>query len=246
MAGQRTTSDRDCRANRDRGATTAATRHHGEVEPIEPVTAIPSGPVAGRALIATPVIGDDRFARSVVLMVEHDDDGAIGVVLNHPTDTTIAEVLPGWERLTSGPSVLFAGGPVATDGALALARLVAGASPSDVPDVGQGPQPVFQPLSLLGNGLHPAETGVIGMLDLSADPSELAGTIAEVRVFAGYAGWGAGQLESELSVGAWWVSPVRPDEVFPALPGDLWSRVVGRQPGERALFARYPADPDMN
>jgi putative transcriptional regulator len=216
------------------------------VEPIEPVTAIPGGPVAGRALIATPVIGDDRFARSVILMVEHDDDGAIGLVLNHPTATPVVEVLPGWEDLTAGPPVLFEGGPVAPDGALALARLVPGISPDDVPDVGEGPQPVFQPLALLGNGPHPAETGIIGMLDLSANPTELVTTIAEVRVFAGYAGWGAGQLESELSVGAWWVSPVRPDEVFPPLPGELWSRVVGRQPGERALFARYPVDPELN
>jgi putative transcriptional regulator len=216
------------------------------VEPIDPVTETLRLPVVGQALIATPVIGDDRFSRTVILMVEHDDDGAIGVVLNQPTDTPVASVLPGWEDLTTGPPMLFGGGPVAPDGALAIARLVPGTTPDEVPDVGDGPQPVFQPLGLVGNGPHPSVSGVIGMLDLSADPDELRGTIAEVRVFAGYAGWGAGQLESELSVGAWWVSPVRPDEVFPTTPGDLWARVVGRQPGERSLFARYPADPDLN
>jgi putative transcriptional regulator len=78
------------------------------------------------------------------------------------------------------------------------------------------------------------------------DPVAVGSDISELRVFAGYAGWSSGQLEAELDAGAWWVLDAEPADVFSDDPDDLWSGVLGRQPGPLSLVAYYPPDPTLN
>lgn len=194
----------------------------------------PIGRLSCKALLATPVIGDDRFAQAVILIVNHDDDGALGLVLNEPGYVAVAETLPVWADRAGPPALVFMGGPMSTDRALGLARL-------DVDTPADRGGPAFT--SLPG---WPDTDDTVGLVDLSADPGDLAASVHSVRVFAGYAGWGPGQLESELSVGAWWTTAVRAADVLGDDPSGLWTRVVARQPGSRALFARFPGDPGLN
>lgn len=199
-----------------------------------------SDSLTGHALLATPVIGDDRFARAVILLVEHNADGALGLVLNQPGITAVADAVPQWEPWAADPAVVFTGGPVATDRALGLGLLCPGAGAWPHPDA------VFTALAHQWPATGSQASGTVGLIDLSADPDELGAVNPTVRVYAGYAGWSAGQLEGELSVGAWWTTPVTTAEVFDDDPGTLWKRVVARQPGDRALFARFTGDPGLN
>lgn len=191
--------------------------------------------MAGRALVATPTIGDERFEHTVVLMLDHDDDGALGVVLDRPDDVEVADVLPAWAGRAASPSSVFLGGPVGADRALGLARIVPGAfGEAGLPNLDEAVTPVD------GFG------GTLALVDLSADPDDLPPGIVEVRIFIGYSGWGAGQLDGELEVGGWWVADVTSDDAFTTDPAGLWRRVVGRQTGDRALFARFTGDPGLN
>ena len=178
----------------------------------------------GRLLVATPSLGDPNFDHTVVLLLEHGEDGAVGVVLNRPTGTDLSDPLPGWSRLAAEPPVVFVGGPVSPDAAICLAR--------SWPDE---PLDSYEPL-----------LDSLGTLDLSADPDEVAAGVQGVRVFVGYAGWGAGQLESEIAAGAWWVVDASPDDALSAEPEELWRSVLRRQRGRLAIFANYPANPAMN
>lgn len=184
-------------------------------------------PLAGRLLVALPVLVDPNFARTVVLVLASDDeDGSIGVVLNRPTSTGVGEPLPGWERLAASPGVMFLGGPVGPTAAIGVARSTGGA-PAD------GWSPV---------------AGQLGTVDLAADPDVLAssGAIDVVRVFSGYAGWGPGQLEDEIAEGAWLVVDAAPDDVLCAEPDRLWRLVLRRQGGRVAWLANMPPDPQLN
>ena len=186
---------------------------------------------AGRLLVATPVLGDPNFRRTVVLIVEHEDEqGSLGVVLNRPTDVPVERVLEPWTELVTSPSVVFSGGPVATSSALALA-LVPG---TDEP-VGWHP--------LDGS---PPRMSRLGLVDLDAPPGLLAPAITQLRVYAGYAGWGAGQLQSEIDEGAWYVLPGEPGDPFSPDPDQLWPVVLRRQGGELAYLATFPDDPGLN
>src|SRR6478609_6404999 len=147
-----------------------------------------NGPrLAGRLLVATPALGDPHFDRTVVLVLDHDENGALGVVINRPTPVLVDEVLPDWSPYVTGEAVLFAGGPVGTDSALALAQLEGGGGP-------EAPTPGFRPLA-----------GAIGLLDLDTPPEILAPGLVGLRVFAGYSGWSTGQLEAEIDADAWFV-----------------------------------------
>ncbi|WP_435768777.1 YqgE/AlgH family protein [Nocardioides sp. SYSU DS0651] len=180
---------------------------------------------AGQLLLASPALLDPNFADTVVLLLDVNDEGALGVVLNRPTALPVAEVLGEWGDVVEEPEVLFQGGPVATDGALAVALAAPG---------GEG-----------GAGFRPVWDRV-GLLDLDT-PSELVvGTVDRLRIFAGYAGWGAGQLEAEIAEGSWYVAPAQVDDVFGADTSDLWRQVMRRQPGDLALHATRPADPELN
>lgn len=186
--------------------------------------------VVGRLLVATPLLDDPNFRRGVVLVVEHDPgEGTLGVVLNRPTEVPVDRVLPPWATLVTGPSVVFQGGPVALDSALALARVPG----SD------------DPLGWRALDGIPAVSR-LGLVDLDAPPEVLAAEVTELRVFAGYAGWGAGQLRSEIDEGAWFVLPGEPHDVFIDDPEQLWRKVLRRQGGELAIMATFPDDPSLN
>ncbi len=180
---------------------------------------------AGMLLVATPALLDPNFADTVVLLLDVDEDGALGVVLNRPSPITVAEVLGQWGGAVAEPNVLFHGGPVGTDAALAVALL---RDPSDVP-VG------FR-----------AVRGSLGLLDLDTPAELLDGSLAGLRIFAGYAGWAPGQLAAEIEEGSWYVVP---GEALDAFRGDtraLWRDVLRRQPGELAWRSTRPADPELN
>lgn len=184
--------------------------------------------------MATPTIGDERFANAVILMLEHDPSGALGLVLSTPGDVPVEAVLADWASRAASPAVVFSGGPVGTDRALGLVRLGA-----DWVGGGDDPDGVVE---------VPGTGATVGLVDLSVAPGDLDAVAGcgEVRVFAGYAGWGAGQLDAELAVGAWWEADIGPGDVFTPDPDALWERVVARQGGTRALFARFTGDPSLN
>ena len=186
--------------------------------------------LSGRLLAATPMLGDPNFRRTVVLIVEDDhDEGTLGVVLNRPTEVPLDQVLESWTALVSGPQVVFRGGPISPNSALALA-------------LAQGSAEPLGWRSLAGSPLMSR----LGLVDLGAPPELLADGITSMRVFAGYAGWGAGQLRSEIDEGAWFVLPGTPADAFAAEPERLWPEVLRRQGGELAMVATFPDDPAMN
>ncbi|MGZ4444523.1 MAG: YqgE/AlgH family protein [Nocardioidaceae bacterium] len=189
----------------------------------EPATLAPE---AGRLLVATPTLVDPNFDHTVVLLLDVDESGALGVVLNRPSPVPVQEILADWSGLVAAPDVLFQGGPVGTDSALAVAML----------PVGEATDPVgFRRLY--------GETGIV---DLDA-PTELFGSaLSGMRIFAGYAGWGLEQLANEIEEGAWYVVPSLPGDAFGADPEGLWQRVLRRQPGELAWVSTRPLDPTMN
>ncbi|MFL6056669.1 MAG: YqgE/AlgH family protein [Actinoallomurus sp.] len=184
----------------------------------------------GRLLVATPQLADPNFRRSVVLIVEHEPEGGtLGVVLNRPTQVPVDQILSPWSELVTGPSVVFQGGPVALDSALALAQ---------VPGTDE-------PLGWRALDGSPAVARV-GLVDLDVPPEILAPEVARLRVFAGYAGWGTGQLQSEIDEGAWYVLTAESGDVFAEDPDVLWPAVLRRQGGELAFVATYPEDPSLN
>jgi putative transcriptional regulator len=180
--------------------------------------------LAGRLLVATPRLGDENFRRAVVLLLDHDEAGALGVVVNRPSSVQVAAVLPTWQPYTCRPGVLFQGGPVARDSALGLARV-----PGDDEPLG------WRRVS-----------GSLGLVDLDAPPEVLAAEMGALRIFAGYAGWAGGQLEAEIDEDAWYVVPAEPADPFSETPDQLWRAVLRRQPGDLALVSTYPEDPSLN
>ena len=186
--------------------------------------------LAGRLLVATPLLGDPNFRRTVVLIVEDEpEEGTLGVVLNRPTEVPVGRVLEPWNDLASAPSVVFSGGPVAPNSALGLAVVPGGEEP-----VGWR---ALEAATLMSR---------IGLVDLDTPPQLLAGGIASFRVFAGYAGWGPGQLQAEIDEGAWYVLPADPADPFVPEPEGLWQAVLRRAGGTLALVATYPEDPSLN
>ena len=180
---------------------------------------------AGMLLVATPALLDPNFADTVVLLLDVDDQGALGVVLNRPSGVPVAEILEGWDELVAEPEVFFQGGPVSTQGALAVATLRA---EDDVPV-----------------GFRAVE-GKLGLVDLDTPLELLEGSLEGLRIFAGYAGWGAEQLVGEIEEGSWYVVPSQVADVFRLDPTDLWRDVMRRQPGELAWHSTRPIDPDLN
>ena len=188
-----------------------------------------SGVKVGDLLVAAPALVDPNFARSVVLVLDIDEDGALGVILNRPSTVPVGEILPGWSRLAQPPDVLFQGGPVATDSALGV-----GASTA------YGLDPNTEPVGF--RRLYDD----VGIVDLDT-PTEIAGPmLTRLRIFAGYAGWGEQQLRDEIASGSWYVVPSTPTDLFGADPEGLWMRVLRRQPGELAWVSTRPLDPTLN
>lgn len=179
----------------------------------------------GRLLVATPRTGGKIFRRSVVLVLQHDEDGAQGVVLNHPLHAPVSAVLPSWHDYVTHPSHVFQGGPVALDSALGLVT---------VP--GDRKQPTGVRLLFGGTGL----------VDLDVPPSVVMPGLAGLRIFAGYAGWSEGQLEQEIRDGGWYVVESEARDAFTPEPEMLWTTVLRRQRGNLALVASLPDDVTMN
>jgi len=180
--------------------------------------------LAGRLLVASPTLDDPNFTRAVILLLDHDADGALGVILNRPSEISAGDALPRWADVASEPAVVHVGGPVTPQVVVCLGRVKVGAEP-------QG----WTPLA-----------GTIGAVDLEREPDDLVGVLDGLRLFAGYAGWGAGQLETELRLGGWLVMAAEPDDAFTAAPDTLWSRVLRRQGGELAMLHTMPIDPTQN
>lgn len=188
--------------------------------------------LTGRLLVATPVLSDPNFDRAVVLLLDHDEEGSLGVVLNRPTPVDVGDILEAWAGLAGEPGVVFQGGPVSLDAALGVAVVPSGGEGAG--EDGDGP--------LGWRRVH----GAIGLVDLEAPPELLAAELGSLRIFAGYAGWGAGQLEDELSEGAWYVVESEPGDVSSPDPERLWRSVLRRQRSELAMVATYPDDPSLN
>ncbi|KUF17125.1 MULTISPECIES: YqgE/AlgH family protein [Streptomyces] len=180
--------------------------------------------LTGRLLVATPALSDPNFDRAVVLLLDHDEEGSLGVVLNRPTPVGVEDILEGWGDLAGAPGVVFQGGPVSLDSALGVAVI-----PGE-----DGP--------LGWRRVH----GAIGLVDLEAPPELLASALGSLRIFAGYAGWGPGQLEDELAEGAWYVVESEPGDVSSPVPERLWRAVLRRQRSELAMVATYPDDASLN
>ncbi len=180
----------------------------------------------GRLLVATPPLDDPNFDRSVIYVLEHHDDGAIGLILNRPTTSALDEPLDRWIDLQAAPSSVFTGGPVEPNAMIGLAT-----APSVDIDATEHLTQI---------------SGIIASADLSADPALVAANVDLVRVFRGYAGWGSGQLESEIEAGAWIVLDAEIDDVFSDRPEDLWYTVLRRQPGRLAWLALAPDDLSFN
>jgi putative transcriptional regulator len=169
----------------------------------------------GKLLVAAPQLSD-YFRRTVVLVLEHNDEGAMGLVLNRPTESEVMEAVPSLSGLVDGDDLVHSGGPVQPDSVL-----------------------------VLGDFEEPDEAGtqVLGSVGL-LDPERPEAELLRVRVFAGYAGWAPGQLDLELEEEAWFVASADPDDVF--ADEDLWGAALRRKGGEYALLASMPADPSLN
>ena len=175
-----------------------------------------------KLLVASPKLGDPNFARTVVLITEHNEEGAMGIVLNRPATTTVADAAPELEELVIPGDDVYVGGPVQPASVIVLAEWEEHADAS---------VPIF---------------GGVGFVGAGADPEELGRTVIRARVFAGFAGWTTGQLEDELGRDDWILEPAQTDDVFTETPDDLWSDVLERKGGQYALVARMPLDPSLN
>jgi len=183
--------------------------------------------VRGRLLVATTDLLDPNFSRTVVLVLEHSPEGAVGVVLNRPSETPLEDGMPGWALLAAPPGRVFVGGPVEPDAAIGLGRV-----PSSRAGPSEGrPEPLF---------------GEVCSIDLGSDPVLSVPDVEVVRVFAGYAGWGPGQLDAEVAAEGWFVVDRDDGDVFTSAPDVLWRDVLRRQSGPLRLLSTYPDDPAMN
>jgi putative transcriptional regulator len=176
--------------------------------------------LAGQLLVAKPTLYDSNFDHTVVLLLEHTDEGALGLVLNRPSAAELVEALPEWAKAAAPPAVVFVGGPVQQDAVIAI-----GQGP---PDEREGWRPLF---------------AGIGAVDLTVD--EIDG-VHSVRVFAGYAGWGPGQVEAELVERSWLVADLLPGDATSGDPDALWRAVVQRQGGTTAWLVNFPPHPSLN
>jgi putative transcriptional regulator len=178
--------------------------------------------LTGQLLLASPGLSDPNFARAVVLVGVHNEGGAMGVILNRPSAVTVAEAVPQLEPTVDAAQAVYIGGPVQPSAIVLLAEFL---------------DPARAGLLVLGRIGFPAPDAELG---------ELTRATSRGRVFAGYAGWGEGQLDAELEQGDWILDTAQPGDVFSDTPAELWSDVLTRKGGSYALVARMPADPSVN
>jgi putative transcriptional regulator len=189
---------------------------------------------ARRLLVSVPTLHDPNFFRAVVFMIEHTGDGALGLVLNQPTETRVDAVLDAWAPYAAAPAVAFVGGPVqqheAVVGLGRVAILATGDGDGNGDDDGDDGG---------GGGWQPL-LGRVGTVDLGRAPHDARPDLEAVRIFAGYSGWGPSQLEGELAAGGWFVADAHPDDLLTSDPAGLWRAVLRRQGGDMAVAANYP------
>jgi putative transcriptional regulator len=178
--------------------------------------------LAGQLLLAAPSLADPNFARTVVLIGVHSNDGAMGLVLNRPSEVTVADAVPELDGAVAGGELLYLGGPVQRSAIVCLAEFL---------------DPAPAGLLVLGR---------IGFPARDADLGALSEATARTRAYAGFAGWGEGQLETEMENGDWIPQAALAEDVFTDAPGELWSRALARKGGTFALLARMPIDPSVN
>ena len=176
----------------------------------------------GQVLVAEPTLPAPNFSRSVLLVAHHDADGALGLVLNRPSETAVAEAAPELVPLCGERALVHEGGPVAPRGVIVLAEFE---------------QPEAAGLLIASD---------LGLGGPDSDLESLAGEVRRARVFAGHSGWAPAQLDQELESGGWIVAPLARDDVFAAVTADLWRTVLARKGGRYALAARMPTDPSLN
>ena len=176
----------------------------------------------GQLLVASPALADPNFARTVVAIANHDAEGALGIVLNRPSETEVADAVPELADVTDGDEVVYVGGPVQPASIVVLAEFADPASAAY--------------LVVDGIGLVSDQVGLEGLDDATQ----------RRRIFAGYAGWGPGQLEAELEREDWIIEPAQADDVFCDDPEELWGLVLERKGGQFRLLARMPQDPTVN
>lgn len=184
-------------------------------------------PRAGSLLVASTDLLEPTFRRTVVYIIEHNEAGSLGVVLNRRSDTAVHDVLPAWEQYATRPKAVYVGGPVRRDSAICLGILKPGADPDDV------------------SGLRRVDGRVV-MVNLDADPEELSPILEGMRVYAGYAGWTMGQLEGELEREDWMVVSALTRDLLYQPREDLWAKVLRRQPMPLALLATHPIELERN
>ncbi|HZM56612.1 MAG TPA: YqgE/AlgH family protein [Acidimicrobiales bacterium] len=210
--------------------------------PIEPFSAfepyggaMPPDVLVGQLLVATPQLADPNFARRVLLVLDHGDHGALGVVIDRPGGVPVGELMAPWHPLATPPAELFTGGPVARNALIGLVRLRG--RPGAEPGAPEVP---------LGWRLLVDDPCPLGIVDLAVDPSSLDDALVGARLFSGYAGWDSGQLEEEIDEGSWYVVPAEARDPISADPEGLWRRVLRRQGGALALVSGFPPDPAFN
>lgn len=187
------------------------------MEPMDPI----GDSLRGKLLVASPVLADPNFARSVVLVTEHNADGAMGIVLNRPAGAPARKLLPALAEI-AGDDPLFVGGPVQPEAVVLLAEF------SDL------------------DAAAWIVVADVGLASADTDVAELVPAVRRGRFYAGYSGWGPGQLEAELEAESWIVEPPIPAELFPDDPETLWHDVLRRKGGQYALISRMPEDPSVN
>jgi putative transcriptional regulator len=174
----------------------------------------------GKLLVSSPALIDPNFRKTVVLIAHHDEEGAMGLVLSRPSDVPASEAVPSLVGLPGGDDPVFVGGPVQPEAFMALAEF---------DDVDEAAAPII---------------GHLGFMPAGAEPVQLA--IRRLRLFAGYAGWGPGQLEAELEEPSWIVVAAEPGDAFANDPDELWRTVIARKGGPFSLMENMPFDPGLN
>ncbi len=183
----------------------------------------PSTSLSGQILVASRNLADPNFFRTVILILEHRE-GALGVVLNRPTPVTLADVVPAWLELAAAPAVIFHGGPVERTAAIGLARPATPGDPAR-------PDPTSFSLTIREPGRE------IGIVNLSAQPADLAGVVKDVRIYSGYAGWSPGQLEGEIQAGGWLVLDHEAFDPLTSDPATLWNQASSAAASGRGVRA---------
>jgi putative transcriptional regulator len=175
----------------------------------------------GQLLISTGGLYDPNFRHTVVLIGEHNAEGALGVVLNRALGVTVEDAVPVLSGFVPHGTPLYQGGPVRPASPVLLAEFA---------------NPAAADLLVFG---------AVGFLVGDVAP-DIEREIVRARVYAGYAGWGPGQLEAEMAADSWILEPAREDDVFTDAPELLWSRVLARKGGKYRQLSKMPFDPSMN